>query len=160
MITTTFKNNLAMLNRAREISMQKVSIVKNVQGIVWSLIFQPIPPAITSKSLARGGNVMGLSADTDALVLTLLVVMWDKESDDDLLNSEARQLIDEVDAAAEAFGVASRYKYLNYADRSQDPIAGYGSESQHLLQHISRKYDPHGVFQRGCPGGFKVFSSD
>jgi len=47
--------------------------------------------------------------------------------------------------------------YLNYADRSQDPIAGYGAAIGADLRAVSRKYDPKGVFQESVPGGFRVF---
>ena len=36
------------------------------------------------------------------------------------------------------------------------PIAGYGEENVEILQKVSRKYDPEGVFQRLVSGGFKL----
>ena len=46
--------------------------------------------------------------------------------------------------------------YSNYALPSQDPIASYGEESRKFLRIVSNKYDPHQVFQRLVPGGFKL----
>lgn len=50
-----------------------------------------------------------------------------------------------------------RFKYLNYADRSQDPLGSYGAQSLEFLKRTSAKYDPSGVFQKRVPGGFKIF---
>ena len=54
-------------------------------------------------------------------------------------------------------GVDSQYIYLNYAANWEDPIAGYGEVVKSRLQEVSRKFDPEGVFQRMCPGGFKLW---
>ena len=36
----------------------------------------------------------------------------------------------------------------------------YGPESVARLRAASRKYDPQGVFQTLCPGGFKLWRGD
>ncbi len=46
---------------------------------------------------------------------------------------------------------------MNYAWIDQDPIVSYNAENKGRLQQVSKKYDPEGVFQKGCPGGFKLF---
>lgn len=50
----------------------------------------------------------------------------------------------------------NEYVYLNYADKSQDPLRGYGEQSVKYIRRVAEKYDPHGVFQYQVPGGFKV----
>lgn len=47
--------------------------------------------------------------------------------------------------------------YMNYAYTSQDPIGSYGEENKAELQRVSNRYDPQGLFQKGVPGGFKLF---
>lgn len=59
------------------------------------------------------------------------------------------------DTAAKAGGLR-RFKYLNYADPNQDVLGSYGEENLAFLRATSRKYDPHGVFQKKVPGGFKL----
>ena len=54
-------------------------------------------------------------------------------------------------------GLLHEFEYLNYADSSQDPIASYGADNVERLRATSRKYDPHGVFQKQVPGGFKLW---
>jgi hypothetical protein len=49
------------------------------------------------------------------------------------------------------------YVFMNYASSFQNPIDSYGAENKLKLQEVSEKYDPEGVFQKGVPGGFKVF---
>jgi hypothetical protein len=48
--------------------------------------------------------------------------------------------------------------YLDYADNTQDPLAGYGSENVKKMKVAANKYDPSGVFQNLVPGGFKRFN--
>lgn len=48
------------------------------------------------------------------------------------------------------------WRYLNYADKSQDPIASYGEANVELLRKVAARYDPGQVFQKLCPGGFKI----
>jgi hypothetical protein len=48
------------------------------------------------------------------------------------------------------------WRYLNYADKSQDPIASYGESNVQFLKDVTAKYDPETVFQTLCPGGFKI----
>lgn len=46
--------------------------------------------------------------------------------------------------------------YMNYADKSQQPLASYGVENVKKIRDAAAKYDPGEVFQKLCPGGFKV----
>ena len=46
--------------------------------------------------------------------------------------------------------------YMNYADKSQQPLASYGIANILKLKSAASKYDPGQVFQKLCPGGFKI----
>lgn len=46
--------------------------------------------------------------------------------------------------------------YMNYADPSQDVLASYGPENVSRMRQAAAKYDPDQIFQRLCPGGFKI----
>lgn len=48
------------------------------------------------------------------------------------------------------------WTFLNYADKSQDPLASYGVENVKKLKDVAARYDPEQVFQKLCPGGFKI----
>jgi hypothetical protein len=128
-----------------------------VAGLVYTLTLEPLPPAITSKSAALGGNSLGLSPSQGALVICLITISWDLPSDDAAIQTVAKSFIDSVNSAAQAAGLFNPYIYLNYADVDQLPIDSYGAQNKAKLQAASKKYDPLGIFQRAVPGGFKLF---
>ena len=129
-----------------------------IPGLAISLTVQPIPPATTSRSVALGGNSLGLEASSNsALVLCLISATWDTPTDDAQITSVAKSLDAQIVDAAKTEGLFDQWVYLNYADGSQDPIGSYGAESKARLQAVSKKYDREQVFQRNVPGGFKLF---
>lgn len=91
-------------------------------------------------------------------VLCLVSATWDNAADDDLIATTAKDLNNQIIAAAKAAGLWNKWIYLNYADASQDPISGYGPANAAKLRAVSKKYDPGQVFQKNVPGGFKLFS--
>lgn len=134
------------------------SAVASVSGIQWSLSLEPLVPAIARQSAVRGGNVLGLKIPSQGLVLTLLSATFSLASDYPKVNSAANVLLNNIISSAKSAGVYKPYLDLNHAAASQDPIASYGSANQAFLEMVAKKYDPKGVFQTECPGGFKVFS--
>ncbi|KAH7323838.1 hypothetical protein BKA65DRAFT_567753 [Rhexocercosporidium sp. MPI-PUGE-AT-0058] len=46
--------------------------------------------------------------------------------------------------------------YLNYAEKYQDPIPGYGAASVKKLKAARKKYDPDQFFPKLVKGGFKL----
>ena len=157
-ITNTFKNDLSFLNTVYGKFNDTIKQIEKVTGITWSLTFQPIVPAITSKSDPLGGNSQGLNPSEGPLVNSLLTASWEISSDDPLVNSVADEFIDGINALAQDAGVFHRFIYFNYANKTQNPIGGYGAASKAKLQAVSKKYDPDGLFQKGVPGGFKLFA--
>ncbi|KAI4141696.1 MAG: hypothetical protein L6R39_005230, partial [Caloplaca ligustica] len=155
--TTTFQNSLPFLQKVYDLFAATVPAIQNIPDIQWALTFQPIVPAITSRSAPLGGNSLGLDPAAGPLVNCLLTGTWSRTSDDATATDTAKQLFTDIEAAARQQGLYNAYKYLNYADGSQDVINGYGTASKRALQHASHKYDPRGVFQTRVPGGFKLF---
>ena len=133
--------------------------VANVTDLIYSLTFQPIPPAITQRTAPLGGNSLGLDPSDGALVLCQASISWSVTSDDARVYSTAKDFFDDVDRVSKAAGLFNRFKYLNYAASWQKPIDGYGPKNKGILQAVSKKYDPKGVFQTGVPGGFKLFTN-
>ena len=156
-MTTTFRSDPKMLEKAYDLYTATIPGLSDIENLFWALIFQPLPPIITSKTDLHGTDPLGLSGNPP-LVLTLISSTWDKDSDTARIVQTARDLISKIDEAAAISGNANRYIYLNYAYEGQDPISGYGEQNKKFLQSVSRTYDPNGLFQTGCPGGFKVFS--
>ena len=156
-MTTTFKNDLALLTSTLDMWKSSTSKLSQVAGITYALTFHILPPAITSKSPPLGGNSMGLDPSDGPLVICLLTMTWNSANDDSTVSQTGKQLINEIEQLSRAKGLFNGFKYLNYADADQKPISGYGPQNEKSLQTVSRQYDPQGLFQRAMPGGFKVF---
>lgn len=92
------------------------------------------------------------------MVNALLTASWTLSSDDDLVNRVADEFIRQTNTLAQQRGLSHEFIYLNYANKTQNPIDGYGAASKAKLQAVSKRYDPKGIFQMGVPGGFKLFS--
>lgn len=68
-----------------------------------------------------------------------------------------KDFVEEVRALAAERGLDRTFLFLNDAGDGQKVIEeGYGGESLEKLRTAARKYDPEGVFQKLCAGGFKL----
>ena len=155
-VTGTYGNSAKMMSTIFDISNRTVQSL-SVPNLAYSLSFQPMPTAITSKAASRGGNSLGLSAADGNLFNLLLTVSWDSVDDDARIEQHAKDLFQQSEDAAKKLGLFNKYLYLNYAASWQDPLSGYGAAQKAKLQAVSKKYDPKGVFQKQVSGGFKLF---
>jgi hypothetical protein len=115
---------------------------------------QPFLPSWAAKGDA---NVLGIHEGTDdALLILSFSVYWQRAGDDRRVYASIRETIEKIDAFATANGTDHPFRYLNYCAQWQRPLEGYGEENLLFLTEVSRKYDPDGLFQRGCTGGFKL----
>ncbi|KAL8709691.1 MAG: hypothetical protein Q9220_005631 [cf. Caloplaca sp. 1 TL-2023] len=128
--------------------------IKNVAGLVYSISFQPLPIAITSKG--SGTNSLGLDPSDGNLVLALITISWVLPTDDAAVTAAGNAWVANSKAAAVRAGLSNEFVYLNYASTGQDPIGGYGAGNRAELRAVSRKWDPDQIFQRAVPGGFKL----
>lgn len=119
---------------------------------------QPIPRAFVDISNKRGGNVLGLETlVADGPVASwLLAVTLTKEDDQPAVLALAEELVGKLEAYADSLGANKDWHYLNYAYKTQDPIAGYGEEAVAKIKAASAAYDPQGVFQVLRHSGFKI----
>ncbi|KAJ3497011.1 hypothetical protein NLG97_g2229 [Lecanicillium saksenae] len=124
--------------------------LSTVSGIHTGILFQPHP-------VSGGVNSLGLEAGRKDLVLVDLTVDYIDPRDDEVVQAALQKMLGDQKHITKKHGLDVPFTYLNYADKSQDPIGSYGLESKARLQRVSRKYDPHGVFQNQMPGGFKLF---
>ena len=83
-------------------------------------------------------------------------VNWDERRDDECVKTMTRRTVEQIDAVAAANKTSHLYRYLNYYPEWQRSFEGYGEDRLRFLQEVSRRYDPDGLFQRGCVGGFKL----
>lgn len=158
-ITRTFETDVDLLNIAFDNFNASLPGIVTAEGIMSTLVFQALPTAITNRSLATGGNPLGLEQSREPLVLMLISAQWSSALDDDRINAAVKTVFAQTDDYASRNNLTNRWIYLNYAAGFQDPIAGYGPRNKARLQAISRVYDPEGLFQKGVPGGYKLFSA-
>lgn len=159
--TTTIKDDLATIHAMHAAYSQAVLILRSrkIKGLVWTLVLQPLLP-----QWARKGDPhpLGLLENTyERLVIVSFTVNWDECRDDDFVKEMTRDTVEGMDAVARARGKAHPFRYLNYCADWQKPFEGYGEKNLRFLREVSKKYDPDGLFQTGCSGGFKLdVSSD
>jgi len=154
--TTTIKNDPATLTAAHAAYRDAIAQIRssNIKDVVFTLVLQPLLPQWLRKGDA---NPLGLNEGTDEpLVMVSLTVNWALSSDDEFVETISRQLIEQIDAFAAANHTGHPFRYLNYCADWQRPFEGYGTENWRFLREMSRKYDPEGLFQWGCVGGFKL----
>lgn len=63
-MTLTFDNDEEMFRKAVDISNHHVKPLLDVPGLLWGLLFQPVPTVLSEASKANGGNVMGVERNT------------------------------------------------------------------------------------------------
>lgn len=124
--------------------------IRDVTLIQYYLIFQPSPVISVNTTL-------GLDPADHRLIVCLLSVAYPNASDDVIVTETAKNLFTKIAAAAAKRGVGRPFIYLNYAAPWQDPIGSYGARNKAALQEASKRLDPEGLFQKGVPGGFKLF---
>ena len=158
-MTTTFRDDLPLLESVLQMCQHSIKEVEKVADIAYTVTFQVLPPAVTSKSKRLGGSSLGLDSSDGPLVLCLVTLTWSSSVDDATVSGVGRRIIGQIDHASKSRGLFNPFKYLNYADVDQDPISGYGPDVVAHLKAVSTKYDPLGLFQRAMTGGFKVFGA-
>ncbi|CAK3920344.1 Bifunctional solanapyrone synthase [Lecanosticta acicola] len=156
--TLTFKNDVRVMRKAHEAFLQVVSKLKAEAKGSWGILtlYQPIPTIFAKHGNENGGNVLGLDRFKDTLILYEPYLKWEGSDQDELFNGQSHYLREVVSTYARSIGADNEWLYLNYADRDQSPLEGYGAENVARIRAASRKYDPEGVFQYMMPGGFKV----
>ncbi|KAL4917328.1 hypothetical protein BDW62DRAFT_201949 [Aspergillus aurantiobrunneus] len=133
----TFENTLDILTEVHSIWSASTSEISHIPGISWSLILVLIFPP--------HGLVLGISSAT-----------FNSSRDDAAVNAAAQRLSDSIIEAARRAGVYNAYVDYNHAAPWQDPIASYGEQNLEFIRETAARYDPGGIFQSLCPGGFKI----
>lgn len=158
--TTTIKNHIATITSTHASYQNAITPLRKakVAGLVWTLIMQPLLPDWVRKG---DPNPLGLHDGTnEPLVIVSFSVNWDERKDDELVKTTLRHTMEQIEAAATANKTGHPWRYLNYCAEWQKPFETYGEDNWRFLKEVSRKYDPDGLFQKGCTGGFKLGMED
>ena len=155
-MNVSFECNLHMLHQSVRLWQEAIESVRNVKGIVFTLIFNPLTVATIRRSIEFGGNSLGLTPDKP-LIICAIAATWEQVQDDSQVIKTTKTLFTNIDDEAKRQGVHNSYVYMNYAWEGQKVIDGYGELSKAELKRVSARFDPNGLFQKAVPGGFKLF---
>ncbi|RYP39077.1 hypothetical protein DL767_002340 [Monosporascus sp. MG133] len=158
--TATFKNDVRIVTKAAEMHEDMVEEFKAAipDGDFWTqCLFQPLPTLFGQRSAEAGGNAMGVEHQVHNGLLFQAAAMVRTPEQETFAYPRIMALIEAIkEFAATIENGNLDWTYLNYADRSQDPLASYGVENVKKLKEVAAKYDLGQVFQELCPGGFKI----
>ncbi|KAF3764432.1 FAD-binding domain-containing protein [Cryphonectria parasitica EP155] len=160
-LSTCFKNDRRIARKAISTYEELIDHIKEKHipsGEFEAMhVLQALPTSSTRLSPILKGNMLGLERLAgEAVILTVTwihVPTWELAQ---AIFPKYKALLDELDAYAESLGGSVEFRYANYCDRSQNPLATYGQENIRKMREASKKYDPTGVFQTRVPGGFKI----
>ncbi|KAI1323747.1 hypothetical protein F5Y16DRAFT_403080 [Xylariaceae sp. FL0255] len=159
--TICVKNDTSIITKAAELyaSMASRAEEKVSDGDFTShCSLKPIPTEyVTNGSGAAGENMLGLERYPHDAVLMQASISVRTPELAEWARPEVRRMIQGVQDFAESVpdGLCP-WLYLNYANPEQEVLQSYGPENLDKMRKVASKYDPYGVFQRLCPGGFKI----
>ncbi|KAI1120034.1 hypothetical protein F5Y10DRAFT_290424 [Nemania abortiva] len=121
------------------------------------LLLQPLKQDFSRHSANTGGNILGIENQPVDGLLVVLVVMVSTREQEAFARSKTEEWAEKLTTFASTFehGILP-WIYMNYADRSQKVLQSYGADNVKKMKEVAAKYDPDGVFQNLCPGGFKL----
>ncbi|KAI8626388.1 hypothetical protein F5Y19DRAFT_466404 [Xylariaceae sp. FL1651] len=157
--TATFKNDVRIVAKATELHEAMVAEFKAFisDGDFWTqCLFQPLPKIFGERSAAAGGNAMGIENQSVNGLLFQAVAMVRTPEQEEFAYPKVKAWAKAVNEFAVTMDCNLEWTYLNYSDKSQDPLGTYGTNNVKKLKSIAAKYDPNQVFQKLCLGGFKI----
>ncbi|KUI65220.1 Bifunctional solanapyrone synthase [Cytospora mali] len=158
--TATVKNDHRIVMKASELHDQVTEQLKDFipdGDFITQCLVQPLPVLYGQRSEKAGGNIMGVEKQSINGLLFVAVVMVKTSEQESFAYPKVKAWIDSLkEFAATIENGNLPWIYLNYADKSQEVLASYGGENVRRMKDVAAKYDPLQVFQKLCPGGFKV----
>ena len=117
--------------------------------------FQPIVPAIITRSPFLQEAIPALSTHSKPIVVAQLTGTWKDPKDTAAIEAVALTLINDLDIAARKNDMQTGYIFLNYAHAGQNVFSE--RRRRDWLQEVSRRYDSEGILQRCVPGCYKLY---
>lgn len=88
--------------------------------------------------------------------MVLIALRWQSAGDDITISAIAENLRTRFIELWKDTGLLYPYVYQNYAYKTENVFAGYGSLSQARLKRIKDGFDPKGLFSTKMPGYLKI----
>ncbi|GKU03201.1 fad containing protein [Fusarium langsethiae] len=158
--TCCFKNDVRIITKASDLHSKLVEELKEFipdGNFLTQCIFQPLPTIFGQRCVEAGGNVMGVERHQHNGILFLANVMVRTPDQEVFARPKVKAWVRDLCEFADTIeGGNLEWTYLNYADKSQNPLGSYGPENIRKMKDAAAKYDPGQVFQKLVPGGFKI----
>lgn len=156
--TTSIKADYQLLLGIHSIFEATVKILQNEPGIEIGFELSPVRQSFIAASLTKGRNNLGSGVSDGPYIICLFGTAYSSSASDSKVAAAMLSLIDQIDTLAASRGLGLDFKYLNYADGSQDKqvLKGYGASNVADMKTASLKYDPFQFFQKNVPGGYKL----
>lgn len=137
----------------------KAEIVFPGGGWGLQMVFQPL--AKFYSQVGGGQNVLGLdeSLNHDSVIWLADATLTTSEQEA-YFQDVMGDLTERLEAYTVEKGGNTQWRYLNYANPSQDPLRTYGEDNVRLMKEVAAQYDPDGFFQERVSSGFKLSKVD
>ncbi|KAH8647221.1 6-hydroxy-D-nicotine oxidase [Xylariales sp. PMI_506] len=155
--TISSLNDFETILEIHSLSEQLYNEVKlDVRNLDWISFYIPQPKIIQQYANATGGNMLGLAESAHDQIVLFLSPRWTDSADDATMNQVTQKWYQLALEVTKRRGTDDPFLYSNFAGQFQRPLCGYGPDNLAFLKQVSRKYDPHQVFQNLVPGGHKL----
>lgn len=116
-------------------------------------VLSPLPKTFVGKN---GNNILGLDRmAANSIVLQPEAILPSQEYQP-FVQQKLKEATDAIEAYAERTEQNTEFRYINYANPEQNPLASYGVENGKFLVKTVEKYDPSRYFQSSVIGAFKL----
>ena len=131
------------------------ALIPTTSNYSLSIIFQPLPKSYAAAN--PGGNVLGLDESlTSDSIIFLVQAQMDTLDVESFFSAKLAAFTAELEAYTVANNAATDWRYLNYVNPTQDPLASYGQDNVDFMKQVAATYDANGFFQTRVTGGFKI----
>ncbi|TDZ39499.1 putative FAD-linked oxidoreductase [Colletotrichum trifolii] len=157
--TLTFHASMSMGLKVLEVFESVTNDLDGTLGNSDQVIFLLTP--LPTNYVNRGPNVLGLNdggLSEDCMVLQAEALLSSPEHKALLADKLSEAVEQTINSYAVVTNQLLRWKYLNYANPTQDVWSTIGDDKL-LLGHTAETFDPTGFFQHRVNGGFKVSDS-
>ncbi|KAF3917901.1 hypothetical protein ABW20_dc0108283 [Dactylellina cionopaga] len=133
-----------------------------IVGYISSLIFYPIGSNFVQQGLANGKkNSMGIEdslggQDGKTVMIVSINLTWQNKWQDAKAAECVGVAFAKMKEVAEAKGLYHPFKYMNYANGTQDVLSGYGPASVNRLRQVKSEVDPNNDFGLLVKGRYKL----
>ncbi|KAF2231357.1 FAD-binding domain-containing protein [Viridothelium virens] len=155
----TFKNDIKIIKKASEMHDELVDELKSlvpVDNFTTQCLFQPIPTLFAQHSVQRGGNMLGLDDVKENALLWLITGATETPGQQNIMRDKLTAFSATLEKFAKDNGLHVDWQYLNYVDKTQNPLQSYGPDNVDFIRKVAAKYDPAGVFQKKVVTGWKI----